>query len=656
MTDRTRQLAAIMFTDIVGYSKIMGSNESKALELLRKNRKLQKEIITKHNGYWIKEMGDGTVAKFNTAIDAVNCAIEIQSTANDTLDEKLRIGIHLGDITIENDDVFGDGVNIASRIESTAEPGEVYVTEAVVLAIKGVGKYSDQYVGEKKLKNIDRPIKVYKILEEVPVRKGYPRLSYFRITAILILLIVAVVWVITKEDSSAKRKSIVVLPLNLVDSDSTKEALVQGITEELIRSMGKIDAVTVLGTTTTNVLKASLDPISDAYNKLPKTDYFLGGSLEINEPMIILDLELYDREESVVWSMLYKEDMVGIPNLTVKIGNDIATAIKAKVPERRLDRLSELKPIDPKLYELWIKGLNQINIRNPASFAAARVYLNEAVEQHPADARAWAMLAEGLVSMGHSTMPPEGVWREAKSAAIRALQLDSLNAEAWAALAHIKTYFEWDYEGAELAYSKANELNPNNAWNHYHYAWHLYLHDRLDEAIAEHTKAKELDPLRPGHTAWLGLLYIEIGDYEKARIEAYKALAIRKNFPISYFILGNIHYEKQEYDSAIYYFQKGFGIAMVAVSNLKKGENDKAFEILGNIKSRPLNSMNAFNLAIIYSEIDSADQFFKYANYEPPLYAVPWYRHIIKNEKIIKDPRYKVLMNKMNLPMPKGYN
>ena len=122
---QSRQLAAIMFTDIVGYTALMGKDEQKAFELLNKNRQIQKPIIEQYNGRWIKELGDGVMASFNTVSDAVSAAVKIQQACNLSNEFELRIGIHLGEVVFENDDVFGDGVNIASRIQAIAEPGEL---------------------------------------------------------------------------------------------------------------------------------------------------------------------------------------------------------------------------------------------------------------------------------------------------------------------------------------------------------------------------------------------------------------------------------------------------------------------------------------------------------------------------------------------------
>ena len=137
MPDPTRQLAAIMFSDILGYTALMGKDSAKALELVRLSKEIQKPLVEKHYGKWLKEMGDGAMAKFSTALDAVNCAVEIQKAARAEFDGKLRIGIHSGDITIENDDVYGDGVNVASRLESIADPGGIYISESIEKAIQG---------------------------------------------------------------------------------------------------------------------------------------------------------------------------------------------------------------------------------------------------------------------------------------------------------------------------------------------------------------------------------------------------------------------------------------------------------------------------------------------------------------------------------------
>ena len=161
---QSRQLAAIMFTDIVGYTALMGKDEHKAFTLLNKNRQLQKPIIGEFSGRWIKEIGDGTMASFNTVSDAVNAAIKIQEACNTSKDFQLRIGIHLGEVVFENDDVFGDGVNIAARIQAAAKPGCIFISEAVNHNIANKKDIKTQFVKEEILKNVSQPVRMYQVL------------------------------------------------------------------------------------------------------------------------------------------------------------------------------------------------------------------------------------------------------------------------------------------------------------------------------------------------------------------------------------------------------------------------------------------------------------------------------------------------------------
>ena len=159
----SRQLAAIMFTDIVGYTTLMGKDSDKALELVRISKDIQKPLVEKHNGKWLKEMGDGAMVQFGSAMDAVNCAVEIQEIARGKLDAKLRIGIHLGDVQVEENDVHGDGVNVASRLESIADPGGIYISESIEKAIQGQTDVQAKYLGEVKLKNVAYGVRTYAV-------------------------------------------------------------------------------------------------------------------------------------------------------------------------------------------------------------------------------------------------------------------------------------------------------------------------------------------------------------------------------------------------------------------------------------------------------------------------------------------------------------
>jgi class 3 adenylate cyclase len=164
-TSSVRRLAAIMFTDIVGYTTMMSRNEKEALEAIETVRAVLKPLIDQHNGKWQKEIGDGTLSSFSSAVDAVSCALEFQRAIGDAA-FKLRIGIHVGEVTMTEDDIFGDGVNIASRIEPLAPPGGIYITDRVYEDVSNKPEIKTALIGTRSLKNVERPIQVYALVGE----------------------------------------------------------------------------------------------------------------------------------------------------------------------------------------------------------------------------------------------------------------------------------------------------------------------------------------------------------------------------------------------------------------------------------------------------------------------------------------------------------
>src|SRR5687768_174682 len=175
---QSRQLAAIMFTDIVGYSALMGDDEQMAFELLNKNRRVQKPLIDQYNGKWIKELGDGVLSTFSTITDAVNCASSITKACAQVEGLKLRIGIHHAEVVFENDDVFGDGVNIASRLQSIAPIGGIYISEGVRNNVANRKEIRTRFVKEATLKHVKEPIRIYEIVIDADNMQGLQSMDH----------------------------------------------------------------------------------------------------------------------------------------------------------------------------------------------------------------------------------------------------------------------------------------------------------------------------------------------------------------------------------------------------------------------------------------------------------------------------------------------
>ncbi len=224
---QSRQLAAIMFTDIVGYTALMGQDEQKAFDFLKKNRTLQKPIIEQYNGRWIKELGDGVLASFNTASDAVNAAIKIQEACTAAKDFQLRIGIHLGEVVFEETDVFGDGVNIASRLQSLASIGSIWISDSVQKNIFNKKDIQTKFIKTETLKHVQEPVGIYEVITDHLIK-------------------------ISSNNESQKqvpKKSIAVLPFVNMSADPENEYFSDGISEEILNALSRVDGLQVTART-----------------------------------------------------------------------------------------------------------------------------------------------------------------------------------------------------------------------------------------------------------------------------------------------------------------------------------------------------------------------------------------------------------------------
>ena len=259
-----------MFTDIVGYTALMGSDEHKALEVLRISREFHIKSINQFKGHLIKEMGDGMLAQFDTAIDSVLCAVEIQKQARQLIKEKIRIGLHLGDITFDHEDIFGDGVNIASRLQSVADPGGIYISESIQKSIRAGTSLATKYLGKVKLKNVGYLLNTYAIVEEglpVPTAskieelKGHSlfhKLSRSVYTYIILLLLILAIGPWTQnyfKTESSEISSLLILPFDNFTGDDSLNYIVEGIHDALIGDVGKISALRVPSKRTANAYR-----------------------------------------------------------------------------------------------------------------------------------------------------------------------------------------------------------------------------------------------------------------------------------------------------------------------------------------------------------------------------------------------------------------
>lgn len=669
-----------MFTDIQGYTAIMQRNEDEALKLRNKHREVFQRETARHHGDILQYYGDGTLSVFDSAVDAVKCAIEIQRALQEEPVVPVRIGIHSGDIIFTKEDIIGDGVNVASRVESLSVAGGVLISDKVYDEVKNNSFINTQFLKSFKLKNVGRPLDVYavtnpglvipslkdisgKLEKETP--KGLLGKPLAGPIGMALLLLAAILsfWIGSNWQGHSVqliKKKVAILPLEDRSLDDDKQYFLTGMTSELINELSKVDALTVIGQASTQVMRAGILPLSSFFSgELDNIDYFVQGSLtrESNQIQAVIKLK-QSLEAEPIWENSYSRDLSEARPLWAEVAADLAVQMKVKVKPDDAALWSDLRPVNPETYEFYLKGVHFMNGSTPADWQRGLVYLQEALDRNPADPYAYAWLAEGYIRLGHGPAPPPDVFPKALEAARRAIQLDSTLAHGWAALAHYHTYFGWDWDLAEYAFNRANELNPNLAYNHYHRAWYLTLFGRMNEAIEEHKRAKELDPFTPLHTAWLGELYRMVGHYEEGLAEVGEAMQMQDNNALGLLVKGFILRDQGRLEEAIEAHRQaaainpGWRYIGLGPTLIRAGKREEGRAIIQELEGMPPTPYGALCLGTMYAELGNNDKAIEWLNFKEKHGWYPWIRVLFATEKLRKDPRFLKLIRDMHLPDP----
>ncbi len=467
MSGQSRQLAAIMFTDIVGYTALMGKDEQKAFELLKINREIQKPIIEQYNGRWIKELGDGVMASFNTVSDAVNAAIKIQQTCNAAKDFQLRIGIHLGEVVFENDDVFGDGVNIASRIQAIASPGAIYVSESVHLNVSNKKDIQTKFIKEETLKNVKEPVRIY----EVTTGSGAA----------------ASLSIMKGEPANAQKKSIAVLPFLNMSNDAEQDYFCDGISEEILNALTHLNNLRVISRTSAFALK---DKNLDAreIGKILDVEFLLEGSVRKAGNRLRITTKLVKVSDgSHLWSDRYDHELEDIFSIQENIAENVATALQGVLTSKEKEAMRRPETVI-EAYEYFLKGrqlFHQIDLND------AKKLFEKAIKLDSEYALAYAGLADThswlYEWMGANPYDLEA----AESNSRKALSLAPNLSESHSARGFVLSLGK-KYDEAEQEFKEAIKLNSNSYDAHYHYGRSCFARGQIHESAELFLKASEV--------------------------------------------------------------------------------------------------------------------------------------------------------------------
>jgi len=473
-----RRLAAIMFTDIAGYTALSQADEKGALRLLRDQEALVWPILELHRGRKVNSMGDGLLIEFPDALDAVECAVDLQRHVQErnsrpgTTPLRLRVGIHLGDVESVGNDILGDAVNIASRIEPLAEPGGVCVSEPVYFQVRNKVPYRLEEVASKSLKGVGEPIAVYRVALADGTGPG-PLQSF-------------------------APSRIAVLPLTNISPDPRDEYFADGLTEELITTLSQIGDLRVIARSSVMMYKTTLKPVAQVGAEL-SVGSVLEGSVRKSGDKLRITVQLIDvPSQEHVWAQTYDRTLDDVFSVQADVARQIAQALRVKVRTSEEARLSGRPPVRPESYLAYLRGRTATDISTPEKVGEAKTEFERAIAADPSNAAAYAGLADAIHLMGD--VGHAGAWHEwtirSKEFASRALELDPNLADAHVSLGSI-LFHEYDYVGAEEEIQLALSLSPSNFMAHAQYVVILMDEGRIEEAKREFRLAEESNPHSP---------------------------------------------------------------------------------------------------------------------------------------------------------------
>jgi adenylate cyclase len=516
-----RRLAAILSADVAGYSRLIGADESGTLQVLKAIRaELIDPMIASHNGRLVKTTGDGLLVEFGSVVDALRCATKAQAgmaERNATLptDRRIeyRIGINVGDIVVEDGDIFGDGVNVAARLEGLAEPGGICVSARVQEDAAGKVDLAFEDMGEQALKNIARPVRVFRVAASAPTP--------------------------TAEKPAAlplpDKPSVAVLPFTNISGDPEREYFADGIAEDIVTALLRCPWLFVIARNSTFALKGRAVDAKQVGRELG-VRYVLEGGVRTAGNRLRVTARLVEAESgNHIWAERYDRDLVDIFAVQDDITEAVTIAVAPAIRDAELRRAIRKPTGNLDAWAAYQRGLWHHFKTNPDDNALAQKFFRQAIDLDPTFAggyRGLAMAYRQAVAVFQTRSPTEA-HGSAESLARRAIALDGGDAEAHSTLAGEILYSRGDYEGALVEAERALALSANLAHAHAMIGAALIFSGHPQEGIVALDRSIRLDPHTPmGRMNNLALGFYFSGEYEAAVEAAKRAIRSNPNFAL----------------------------------------------------------------------------------------------------------------------------
>jgi TolB-like protein/AraC-like DNA-binding protein/Tfp pilus assembly protein PilF len=634
-TKKVRQLAAIMFADIVGYTALMQSDEKKAEKVRSRHREVFEQQHTRHRGRIVQYYGDGALSVFESAIECVHCAIEIQRMLKKDDPVPLRIGLHLGDIVYDETDIYGDGVNVASRIEGMGMAGAILISEKLNDELKNHPDISTRSLGLFELKNITDPVEVFAVTSEGLIVPKPEEL---------------------KGKQTPLKKAIAVLPFVNMSTSEENEYFSDGITEEIINALAKIKNLKVTSRTSSFFFKNKNIPIWEIGQQL-NVSVLLEGSVRLAGSMVRITAQLISADEDFhFWSETWDRKLENIFEIQDEVSLLIAEKLREhfghfEIQEHLVDKQTD--SIDA--YEYSLKGKFYFNKWNPDDMRTAIDLYEKALELDPNHAESCLGLADALGFMATTGfMPMQETWQKVSELIQKAKSINENLAGVHYQLANLTFFRQADYKTAFEENMRSLELQANHAEAQQVMSFFYVISGRIEQARQHLDIAYSINPLSPETLFFNGYFHYMSGQFEEGLERLNGVLKQNpKNLP-AYTIKCQVLLRMERYEEAIEFINNApdelliesdkVGLLTIAYSKMNDHEQAKSYSDKLEKLAEGENGFRASSfLFLLYAWTDDKEKAFQWI--ENALNANDFFLLILFADPLVDpikdDPRYQ---------------
>ncbi|MFP2996441.1 FlgO family outer membrane protein [Spongiivirga sp. MCCC 1A20706] len=633
-----RQLAAIMFTDIEGYTSIMQQDELEAIAVRNKHRDIFNSNTEKYNGKIIQYFGDGTLSIFKSSVEAVECAIQLQKAFISDPTIPVRIGIHVGDIVYSKDDIIGDAVNVASRIESCAISGSILISDKVNDQLRSHRHIKTEFLDAYELKNVEDTVPIFAIAGEglkIPKPEQVrgklkqtiqPKKSTFSLKKIAIAALILISLILVAHNAelfTAKitftDKSIAVLPFTNFSKDSESDILSDGVTEDILSQLSKLKDLHVISRTSVTQYKNTKKNIRDIAKELDVT-FILEGSIQKNGDQVRITAQLIDtKNDKHIWAEKYDLTLTNIFTIQSEVSEEIVKALDLNLTSDKQKEIARIPTRNIAAYKLFLKGKREADKRNNESIEASIKLYKEVIALDPNYAEAYAEIANSIfLQTYYGNANPNTAAKTAEQYLERAEKINSSISRVYTVKGLLYNHTK-QFKKAKAAFEKAIELSPNDVTARHQFATFFYYTEDYEKQLEQTKIAYSLDPLSfaTASSYFTALTSNNRFDEAEALIEEIKT----NNKESDPFVINRLYMRlymaKPDFKKAIeplkYLSSKDWAYyRFLGYSYGRLKDTSNAYRIIDSIKDLDITRMKNHRVAVVFAGLDINDSIFYY--------------------------------------------